>query len=68
MPAQRFRLQLDATGRGTLFDGDGRPIDGVVAVTIVGRVGQATRVVVEYLAEIDAEVDGELVDRPPPGA
>lgn len=66
MPAQRFRLQLDATGRGTLFDGDGRPIDGVVAVSIVGRHGQATRVIVEYLAEVDAEVEAAAgLERPP---
>lgn len=63
MPIQRFRLQVDATGRGSLFDlKTGKPVDNVGAVTITARVGQATRVAVEFLAEAEAEVEVEAAE------
>lgn len=63
---RRFRLTVDIAGRGALVDLDtGQPVDGVRAVAIVARVGEPTRVVVEYLAdvEVDAAACGVEVGR-----
>ena len=75
MPVQRFRLAIDESGRGSLFDLDtDQAIEGVVGVRVEARVGQPTRVIVEYLASVEGEVavdaaEVEVVEvgsRPPP--
>lgn len=65
---RRFRLVVNAGGRGSLIDVDtGLAIDGVRAVAVVARIGELTRVVVEFLAadvEVEAEApEVEAVDR-----
>lgn len=61
---RRFKLTVDAAGRGALIDqATGLAIKGVRAVTIVSRIDEATRVIVEYIGDgAEAEIETEKLE------
>jgi hypothetical protein len=64
---RRFRLIVDDNGRGELVDKDtGQSIEDVVAVSVIARANHATRVIVEFVGEVEADIEAHDIERSPP--
>jgi hypothetical protein len=64
--SRRFRLIVDDQGRGRLVDKDtGHAIEDVVAVSVIARASHATRVIVEFVGEVEADIEAHDIERLP---
>lgn len=61
---RKFQLFATASGFGsTLIDTDsGLKLDGITRIEVVVRAGEATKVTITMLGEVDAAIESDVVE------